>query len=303
MRSLAATALGIALALSANDTWAFCRSTTCVTAKEDCRVDRDGCVTDGIPLRWSSGCVTFAVHADGSPRWGITFADARKAAGDAFRTWVAARCSSLGDHPSLGAVDLGAVECDQPEYNDRPPLPNANAILFRDEEWPYGDDTTALALTTITFDSDTGDLLDADIEVNSANVALSVGDSNVSTDLQAILTHESGHLLGLAHSSDSAATMNSGYDGTDLGFRILDEDDEAAICEAYQPGADLDHCRGAQPHFGFSRVCGAPYEDSNCQLGAARGAPVTRSPLTLGLVALSVLAWRTRRRRGNPPVQ
>jgi hypothetical protein len=276
--------------LTAKSAAAFCRSTTCVTTEEDCTIDRDGCVVDGFPLRWGTGCVTFAVEADGSPRWDIEFSDAREAARNAFTAWVSARCSDRGDHPSLGAVDLGSVECEHPEYNDKPPLPNANSIVFRDDEWPYGDDTTALALTTITFDSATGEILDADIEVNSASIALSVSDVNVRTDLQAILTHETGHLLGLAHSSASDATMSAGYDGTDLGFRVLASDDTAAICEAYPPGQDLNQCRGAQPRFGFSRVCSAPYENSGCQVGVPRG-----STAAGGLLLAGLLTWIARR--------
>lgn len=287
--------LALSIALSANDAMAFCRSTTCVATEERCDVDDDGCVVDGTPLRWGTGCVTFAVESEGSARWGIEFADAHTAAREAFATWVSARCSDRGDHPSLGAVDFGAVECGQPEYNDDPPLPNANSIIFQDDEWPYGDDTTALALTTITFDSETGEILDADIEVNSATIPISVGDVNVNTDLQAILTHETGHLLGLAHSADREATMSSGYDGTDLGFRVLASDDERAICEAYRPGEDLNHCRGAQPRFGFSRVCGEPYEKSGCQLSVPGGSMPTSGWLMLGLSLVLVRRSRSRR--------
>jgi hypothetical protein len=276
--------------LTAKTAAAFCRSTTCVIADEDCTIDRNGCVEDGFPLRWGTGCVTFAVEADGSPRWDIEFEQARQAARGAFTAWVSARCSDRSDHPSLGAVDLGAVECDVPQYNDKPPLPNANSIVFRDDEWPYGDDTTALALTTITFDSASGEILDADIEVNSASIALSVSDDFVRTDLQAILTHETGHLLGLAHSSESDATMSSGYDGTDLGFRVLASDDNAAICDAYPPGQDLNQCRGAQPRFGFSRVCAAPYENSGCQFGASGN-----STAAYGLLLTGLLTWIGRR--------
>lgn len=288
--------------LIVNHAAAYCRSTTCDSNKEPCTVDRAGCVVDGTPLRWGTGCVTFAVEITGSPRWDIDFSDARDAARGAFNSWVSARCSDRGDHPSLAAVDLGAVECGQPEYNDKPPLPNANAIVFQDDEWPYGDDTTALALTTITFDSETGEILDADIEVNSASIPLSVGDDNVRTDLQAILTHETGHLLGLAHSSQPDATMSSGYDGTDLGFRILASDDQRAICEAYQPGEDLNQCRGAQPRFGFSRVCSEPYENSGCQFALPYGS-VAWCGVLLAMLSLGAARKAARTRTQQPGSQ
>ncbi len=141
--------------------------------------------------------------------------------------------------------------------------------MFRDQGWPYLDDPTdereTLALTTITFLSDTGDIVDADIEINSANVALSVGDTNISNDLQAILTHEAGHFFGLSHSKDPNATMNKMYNvnAGDSTFRTLANDDREGICVVYPPGdAEVGDCRGEGPRFGLSRYCHTPVEAS-----------------------------------------
>ena len=69
--------------------------------------------------------------------------------------------------------DEGPVECDQVQYNQD--QPNQHVIIFRDDVWPYDDSNNTLALTTVTFDPDTGELYDADMEINSTeNVPLTV---------------------------------------------------------------------------------------------------------------------------------
>jgi MYXO-CTERM domain-containing protein len=51
-------------------------------------------------------------------------------------------------------------------------------------------------------------------------------------DLQAILTHEAGHFLGLAHSVDTSAIMYAFYSP---GSIHLTPDDVAGICTIYPP--------------------------------------------------------------------
>jgi hypothetical protein len=271
---------------------AFCRTTTCDPASEDCDRDRNGCITTGLPLFWPDLCVTFGVQQDGSARSNISFADANRIATEAFRAWVSADCGK-GEHPSLGVVPLGEVVCDRVEFNNDPPLPNANIIMFRDDDWPYSGSSTTIALTTLTFDVATGEILDADIEVNSADMDLSIGDNDVTSDLQSILTHETGHFLGLAHSREPTATMNANYDRADIGFRSLSGDDERGICSVYPAGLDLNECRGAQPRYGFSRYCATPYEDSGCGIGISR----TPSRFIAVAAVASLLVFTSRRRR------
>lgn len=265
-----------------------------------CPLDRNGCPTkeSGLDLRWPDVCVTFGVHKLGSPLRGITFAQAEDAAIKAFQTWISAPCER-GGLPSIGVVAVGEIECDQVQYNypepgeDFPPGPNANIIIFRDQGWPYLDDPKdereTLALTTITFLSDTGDIVDADIEVNSANVALSVGDTNISNDLQAILTHEAGHFFGLSHSKEPNATMNKMYNvnAGDATFRTLSADDRNGMCDIYPPGdAQVGDCRGEGPRFGLSRFCHTPVEASAgwlCDVGRVNASGA--SWLGLGLVS------------------
>lgn len=313
-------ALGAAtLMLTANTAAAYCRTTTCDSRLgQACAVNpRTKCPVTGVPLFWPDACVTFGVHHLGSPKQGITFNEAEEAAELAFRTWISAKCDTAGQHPSIGVVALGSVECDKVQYNypppgqDFPPGPNANIIVFRDDFWPYMEEPdaerTTLALTTITYLRDTGEIVDADIEVNSANVRLSTGNTNITNDLQAILAHEAGHFFGLAHSEVNGATMNERYNVNvgDATFRTLSDDDRRGICDLYPPGAvEVGDCRGEGPRFGFSRYCHTPVEASAGWLcSATPGASGKDAPskgVWLGVLGLlgGVIGLSARRRRG-----
>jgi hypothetical protein len=107
--------------------------------------------------------------------------------------------------------------------------------LMRD--WPY--EASKLAVTVVTYEMDTGRLLDADILVNGqARYALldePVRPRTVSSyDLAAVLTHEAGHVLGLGESNDDqAATMWPYAKPDDTDKRTLAQDDEDGAVESY----------------------------------------------------------------------
>lgn len=303
------TALGAALLLGwSTDAAAYCRTTTCDTDVKECPEDENTCqILDGFDkyLFWPDLCVTFAVHENGSPLRGISYEKAAEASRRAFQTWISADCGA-GRHPSIGVVSLGDVVCDQVEYNHdfegrdgKPPKvagPNANLIVFRDDNWAH-DDPTTIALTTITFATSTGEILDADIEVNSQDSDITTGETIVRNDLQAVLTHEVGHFFGLAHSQVPGASMNPKYDSGNLDFRSLSEDDRAGICEIYGPlleseasddegssEQDALDCTGASPRYGFSRHCGGTELADGCSV-----APTPQPALELSAAPVAPL--------------
>ncbi len=305
---------GLSVCTAATTSWAFCRTTTCDRTQELCRSDhRTGCLLEGKPLFWPDTCVTFGVHAEGSPRRGITYREAEQAAARAFQAWVSVDCGD-GRTPSIGVVRVGEIHCGHVEFNyptpdnERLNAPNANAILFRDDGWPHDDANKTLALTTVTFSRSTGEILDADIEVNSFGVALSTDARSGSNDLQAILTHEAGHFLGLDHSHLPEATMHASYstDVTDMAFRSLHRDDERGVCAIYPPGAiaafddaDLpreDLCRGEGPRYGFSRYCSLPVEADAALLCSVKPgqAPLRGAPALLVFGLAGALLIRRR---------
>jgi len=280
-------ALGLGALLYSAPAQAFCRTTTC-DPYTDCEYDAQGCTTVGIPLAWKSGCVSYSVHHSASPARHVDYDTIHEITERAFDRWTNADCR--GDEPSLRTSDLSPAKCGEPEYNSNDA--NANVIMFRDDVWPYEDANATLALTTITFNYETGEIFDADIEVNSYKTPITTSDTVVDFDLESIITHEAGHFLGLSHSHLSSATMFVEYERGDLSFRDLGSDDEDGICAAYPPGRDTSG--DCKPRHGFSADC-APPPDDGCSIATAPSGSPRAWPLMLALVLGVVHLGRRRR--------
>lgn len=244
----------------ARDAFAFCRSTTC---RGDCPTDDDGCPTSGKPLYWAGNCVGYSLNKDGTQN--LPMDEVRVAIQKSFFEWTERDCGT-GKRSSLAFSAGPDVVCKRSEYKSEGP--NVNVILFRDDDWTYKGIDGTLAKTTVTFDANTGEILDADIEVNAAFNSLTVRDTKVSYDLQSIMTHEVGHMIGFAHSPQPQATMFASYDPGTTDLRSLSPDDIAALCEVYPPG------RAAKcdptPRGGFSDACPAP-DSPGAKKGCAMG--------------------------------
>ncbi len=294
-------ALAALLVLTATGTaQAYCRTTTCSADDPNlpCTLEASGCLGGGKPLYWSGACVSFSVQKDGSPLRDISAQAADKVISDGFSQWVSADCGS--GHPSIGIYDHGQVSCNKQEYNQK--SGNANIFVFRDARWPYAANTSGgaatsaetLALTTITYNIKTGEIYDANVEINSHDNEITIGDKNVAADLQSIVTHESGHFLGLAHSPKASATMFASYQYGDTSLRSLSQDDVDGICAIYPPGRDVGACNPT-PRHGYSSACAAPPK-SGCRVSApgAPTRPQDTEALWGALVALGLLARRRR---------
>jgi hypothetical protein len=291
-----AFAVGALVLAFATNASAFCRTTTCgpgeCTPSPSCVY----CLEGGKPLFWASGCMSFSVQQEGSLKQGINPQVTQELVSGAFLKWMSAGCGG-GLTPGLHISKTEFVECREQEYNQDDK--NANIWLFRDDVWPYANSGNTLALTTITFNVDTGEIYDADVEINSsdpANTKLTVGNQGVESDLDSIVTHEAGHFLGLAHSCDKLATMFASYQPTTTSLRDLEPDDITGICSIYPPGTSPDNC-DATPRHGFSGECGNEKADPGCCTTAPGG---TDRGGTASLVAvLAGLAFASRRRFGR----
>ncbi|HET7541348.1 MAG TPA: matrixin family metalloprotease [Polyangiaceae bacterium] len=284
---------------------AYCRATTCDPRVGDvCNRDAGGCVTGYPPLYWPGSCVTFAVQRDGSALNRITGAAMEVAVHRAFETWMSADCGN-GRHPGIHVETLGLIECDQVEFNAQ--RANANDFMFRDRDWSVdsaaGD---ALGLTTAHFDSRSGQIQDADVEINGSDGNLTNADVDDGADLLSILTHESGHFLGLDHSRDVNSVMYPNYRPGMSDLRHLSADDSAGICAIYPPSLPQTSAE-CRPWNGFSGVCAneqrEPLGCSFAPNATLRAGATKRARFCLGLlVALAlVLAKRRPRARSTGP--
>jgi len=132
---------------------------------------------------------------------------------------------------------------------------NTNWVGFADR-WTFGD---KLAVTVSTFDAESGALVSAQVWINPdrkfelapEKLATSGDDAY---DLQAVLTHEVGHVLGLGEADDvPEATMFPTFHRGEMRQRTLSETDEAAIDELYTAtasSASSSKCSSAAPGLG-----------------------------------------------------
>jgi len=283
---------------------AYCRTKACDTDPSygdvwdeapqptECIRNRQGCFMQGTPLYWPSSCLSFSVHEAGSEKSDIDYETANAIIEAAFEKWAHVDCG--GARPSFRAVNKGPVDCRQAEYNQIEA--NANAFMFRDQNWPYQNAIDTLALTTVTYNVETAEMYDADVEVNTAQATFTTTEvpDRQSADLESVITHEVGHFLGLSHSEVDAATMRGiGYQPGTVGLRTLAPDDIQGICEIYPPGEEVGS--SCSPRHGFSRECGpAP---SGCALVGPARAEGAGAGALLVLVGLGLGTRRFRRGR------
>ncbi len=289
-----AVALGLAALLPARSALAFCRTATCGDAGtgQNCSPVQGG--DCGISLFWGSPCVGYSIQKDASSK--VSFETTEEIMKASFAAWEAAACT--GGTPRIAATELAAADCAKHEYNQQ--KGNTNLIVFRDEAWPYEGSSNTLALTTVTYNLQTGEIYDADMEVNSHDNALTTSNTGADFDLQSITTHEAGHFLGLAHSATATATMFPAYQEHDTGLRSLDPDDISGICAIYPAGGPIPATCDTTPRHGFSALCGAEQPDaaSGCACRIGEGPlPTSAAGIVAAMAALGGAARRRARAR------
>lgn len=250
-------------ALAPGTAEAFCRRTTCPS----CPVDPlTRCPTGEQPVAWPSRCVSYSLARGGSA---VSPSEATSVAAAAFRTWQSVTCPGTSEPPSIVVSDaFGFTDCAESSYD--PAGSNVNSIFFRAGDGQPEAPADAVAFTTTHFDEATGDIVDADVEIDgSLPIATSDAVPKKSYDLLSILTHEAGHFLGLAHSYEPGATMQPSVRPGTTDHRALGADDVAGICAIYPPNRASMPC-DFNPQGGFAAECGVVEARGGCSVTAFR---------------------------------
>lgn len=154
----------------------------------------------------------------------LSLADVTTAVDAAFATWQAVPCSTLS-FADLGTTDLGAA------------IDTTNVILFVESGWTEGDEAAAATSLWIIAGMQT-----ADISVNGQDWTWAIGPpsnaiDNNTLDLQAVLTHETGHFSGLNHSMRAFDTMYYSWKPWQ-DQRLPSYDDKQGLCSIYPQMVD-----------------------------------------------------------------
>lgn len=242
----------------------------------------------GLPLHWLTSTLHYAVASDLPEE--LTRAGVQRTLADSFDAWTTLPC-----HP-FSAVFEGFEDGLAVDGSD-----GLNAVVWvpSEDDWSaLGYGVTELARTGVTHRLNTGEIIDADIRVNTGRFTYSEAltcDPDA-YDLQSTLTHELGHLFGLDHATDPDATMAARTDPGVCTKRTLTQDDIDGFCATYEPYATVDPEPTADAVASDATasdvLVARPPSRQGCGAGASGGAS-----LVLALAGLFVASGVSRRRR------
>ncbi len=117
--------------------------------------------------------------------------------------------------------------------------------------WDHSDGT--IGLTTLTYSTKSGVILDADIEFNAAGFNMTTissppcepGQENglcAAYDVQNTATHEIGHVIGLDHVDNPSSTMAATASVGEIGKRVIDPGTAEGFCLTYPKAQPTRSC-------------------------------------------------------------
>ena len=222
----------------------------------------------GVPVQWNEHCVVVTIDLRGSKD--VALPDIATTLARAVNNWTSRTAS-------CGGLQLSS----RPAYKVLDVAPDGlPAVIFRNDVWarpghaPH--DPSAIGLTTVMYVNTPGvpgdgTILDADIELNNVNYTFTTDPANAVprdgteiADLENTLTHELGHVQGLAHTCWDHLTATPPLDNNgnpipdcndpnlpasitdttmypyatmpgETSKRTLSPDDVAGVCDVYRP--------------------------------------------------------------------
>lgn len=171
------------------------------------------------PVSWPARRIAYKINSAGTQDLGGNTNELTAAMRAGVEVWNSPECSDFE------FVYEGETSIARHDPKDR-----VNVVVFLDEGWPDTSDAIALTTTTMT---QRGELVDADIELNSQVHTFTITDTNVLADVSNTIAHEAGHMLGLDHSSEAEATMYYEAPDREIKKRDLHPDDIAGVCTMY----------------------------------------------------------------------
>ncbi len=296
-----------AVAMAPATARAYCRMSTAQV--DDGEPDTDSCCNPGDVgcsfLRWTRGCISVAIDERGAADF--TDEELARIVEVSFNAWLVTDCGAGPTGISVRRLAEPSL-CAFPEYN--PDGGNVNAITFVENWKRRGNEPNAFALTTVWHSTETGQIFDADMEINEDKGPYGVCPSPegcradrpggpVTVDLQNVLTHEFGHFFGLGHTDDPNASMYARSPPGEVTRRLLRPDDQEGYCETY-PSPLV--CSGTPsaftPRGGLNFECGGGGSGGcSCETTGERDQGL-RSVLLASLALLGGLGLLRLRRRG-----
>ncbi len=279
-------------ALTESPAEAYCRKTT--NGPTDASYDPSATQTCGdgpnaLPLFWRSACVEYSVVVEPALQPLLSIERARAIVASAAQTWSEAPCPrDKGGlkSPTIRIVDVAAARCDGSLPNDTAKANNEIRFFNKAPEV-----SGTLAVTTNLFGAASGTMTEATVTIYNTGIFDAYANDvdktkGLEDSFSAVIRHEMGHFLGLAHSDNNSAIMYAFYNGNPPPG--LTDDDIAAICDVYDPSAPV----GA----GCSV---APTNPANASNPSGRSANDTNAlmPLFLGAAAFAALSGRVVKKR------